>query len=115
MNFLLLFLLQSAAPISEPAEAHTYMSCVVGETQRLLPSGEAAPSIADAAVFLCQPKLNAAVRAINRASDAVVHAKGFVGTGQLSSLDRLENQLEHSAHNVAVTVVVESRLKSRTR
>ncbi len=113
MMFLLFAVAQAASGPAEPPEAAAYTTCVAEQTKRLIPSQESADAIATAATFLCAPKLEAAARAIDRASSAEVRARGFNYPADLDSSFKVGQRLQEMARSMAITAVVESRLSTR--
>ena len=106
-------LIQAAAVPPEPPEVAAYMRCVADNTRRLIPSGETAEAIAIAATFNCSSGLEAAGRALDKASNAAVRARGFNYPSNLDDSFKAAEKIQAMARDMSITAVVESRLKMR--
>ena len=109
----MLFLLavQVAVANADPHQAIEYFDCVKGQALRLSRSSESAEAVARVAVFSCESELNPAARAIDALSNAELKARGFSGSSEIGSADRLAGQLSKKAEEMALTIVVEERFK----
>ena len=91
-------------------EAKGYVRCVLNEATRLSPSGEPAETIGRAAAVRCNNQLSPAAKAISRASNAILQARGWSAS---SNSDDVKADLKATAQEAAILAVVEERLRAK--